>query len=181
MPAALSVDRKNSLTDLAADYRYEADASARRSAKVVRQSDLRFLDLPRARFAAHLQPHFVHHPQPRCADRLPERLEAAVGIDRQLTFEVEEPVHHVLPCGPARTEAEILVEHELGRREAIVNFGHADLLARIRNARLRVSVFGCGDDFAEAREIVILRQRPFGRTRDERERLDVDGTLAVLV
>src|ERR1700722_10643008 len=110
-----------------------------------------------------------------------ERLEAAIRIDWQLAFEVEETVHHVLPCGPARAEAEILAEHELGRREAIVNLGHTDLLARIGYARLRVGVLGGGDDFAEGGEIVILRQGTFGRTRDERERLYIDGILAVLV
>src|SRR5260370_8122009 len=108
-----------------------------------------------------------------------ERLEAAVGIHRQLALEIEESVHHVLPCGPARTEAEILVEHQLGRSEAIVHFGHADLLARIRDARLRVRVLRSRDDFAEGGEVVVLCQRSLRWSRDERKRLYIDWVLAV--
>src|SRR5271163_3290029 len=131
MPAVRFGRGKKRLADLAAYHRDETDASAGRAAQVVRKADLRIFDLARAGFAAHLQPHLVHHAQTGRADRMPERLEAAVRIYRQLAFEVEEPIHDVLPCCPARAEAEILVEHELGRREAVVNLGHADLLARI--------------------------------------------------
>src|SRR5712692_3109914 len=99
------------LAGLAADHRDEADASAGRAAEIVRESDLRILDLARARFAAHLQPHLVHHAKSRRANRMAERLEPAIRIDRQLAVEIEESVHHVLPCGPARAEAEILVQH----------------------------------------------------------------------
>src|SRR5262249_49609493 len=120
----------------APDDRHEAHALPRVAAQVVRQSEARVLGLPWARFAAQLEPHLVHHPQPRGADRGPERLETTVRVHRQLAFELEVAVEHVAPGGAARAEAEVLIEDELGRREAVVDLRHADLAAWIRDPGL---------------------------------------------
>src|SRR5580700_8727718 len=65
---------RNRSAYFAADHRDEAHAAAGRATEVVGQPQLRILDLTRARFAAQLQPHLVHHAQARGADRMPERL-----------------------------------------------------------------------------------------------------------
>src|SRR3989442_3199366 len=71
------------LAPLRADHAHERDALARRAAEVVGEGELAPArdagDLPLARFAAQLQPALEQHAQPRGADRMTERLEAAVG------------------------------------------------------------------------------------------------------
>src|SRR5437879_6979700 len=82
------------LAPLRADHAHERDALARRAAEVVGEGELAPArdagDLPLARFAAQLQPALEQHAQPRGADRMTERLEAAVGIDGQLALERSE-------------------------------------------------------------------------------------------
>src|SRR5262247_574231 len=56
------------------------------------------------------------------ADDADERLQAAVRIHRQLAVQVERPRQHVLPRRAAAGETEIFHQHQLGRREAVVNF-----------------------------------------------------------
>src|SRR5215472_1958559 len=90
------------LAQRVSDDRDEAHAPAGRTAQVVSQPELRVLDLPGAGFAAELQPHLVHHAQPRGADRMTERLQAAVGIHRLGALEVEAPFLLVLPGLAAR-------------------------------------------------------------------------------
>src|SRR4029453_12180033 len=112
-------------TELRADDADERDALARRAAEVMGESQLAAAthagDLALARLAAQLQPALEQHAQPRGADRVPERLEAAVGIHRQLAVQIERAGQHVLPRRAATGEPEILHQHELGRREAIVH------------------------------------------------------------
>ena len=95
--------------------RHEAHAASRRAAQVVREPELRVLDLPRARLAAQLEPHLVHHAEPARADRVAEALEPAVGIHRLRAVAVEAAVEHVLPALPARREAHVLHQDQLGR------------------------------------------------------------------
>src|SRR5262245_33834764 len=57
---------------LHADDRDEAHAATRRAAEVMREPELRILDLSRTGFAAQLEPHLVHHAEPAGADRMPE-------------------------------------------------------------------------------------------------------------
>src|SRR5262245_35517572 len=85
------------LSKLAADDPAERHALPRAPAQVVRQPQLGILDLPLAGLAAKLQPHFEEHPQPRGADGMPERFQAAVRVDRQLAAQLERAVQHVLP------------------------------------------------------------------------------------
>ena len=65
--------------------------------------------------------------RPLAPDRVTEALEAAVGVDRQLAVEVEDAGLDVLPRLAPLGEPEVLHEHQLGGREAVVHLGHGDL------------------------------------------------------
>jgi hypothetical protein len=91
-------------------------------------------------FAAHLQPALEHHAQPARPHRMPERLQAAVGVDRDLAREVEAALQHLLPRAAPFGEAEVLVDEQLGGREAVVHLGHRDRIARDADARLRIRI-----------------------------------------
>ena len=110
-----------------------------------------------------------------------EALQAAVGVDRLVAVQVEAAVHRVLPGLAARREPEVLHQNQLGRREAVVDFGHADLLARILDARLNVGVPRALDDLGERREVVVLALGALGGAGHERQRLDEDRVVVVLV
>ena len=66
-------------------------------------------------------------------------------------------------------------------REAVVHLGHADLVARVLHAGLLVGVLRAGDDLGEGREVVVLAVVALGGTGGERQRLDEDRMLRVLV
>src|SRR5688500_12054181 len=103
-------------TGLRADDADERDALARGAAEVVGEGQLAAAahagDLALARLAAQLQPALEQHAQPRGADGVAERLEAAVRIHGQLAVEVERPRQHVLPGGAAAREPEVLHQHQ---------------------------------------------------------------------
>src|SRR5262245_1947493 len=103
--------------------RHEAHAAPRRAAQVVRQAELRAVDLARAGLTAQLEPHLVHHAEAAGADRVAEALESAVWIHRLRPVAVEPAREHVLPRLPARRETHVLHEDQLGRREAVVDLG----------------------------------------------------------
>ena len=84
------------------------------------------------RLTAELQPGLEHHAQARRADGVAERLEAAVGVHGQVAGEVEGAGLDLLPRGAPLAEAEVLHEHELGGREAVVHLRHGQLGARVR-------------------------------------------------
>src|SRR6266436_8597477 len=96
-----------------------------------------------------------------------ERLQSSIGIHRKTALELEEALEHILPGGAALAETEILVEHQLGRSEAVMHFRHAHLLARIGDARLRVSVACGGYDFGKSGEVILRRERSLGRSGHE--------------
>ena len=52
------------------------------------------------------------------------------------------PGHHVLPTQPALGEPEVLHQHQLGGREAVVHLGHRQLRTRVGDAGLAVGVLG---------------------------------------
>src|SRR5436853_284680 len=90
----------------------ERHAFPRRPAEIVREGELPPArdrgDLALPGLAAELQPRLEEHPEARSADRMAERLEAAVGVHRQLALEVEGACEYLLPRGAARGEAEVL-------------------------------------------------------------------------
>src|SRR5688572_22713023 len=102
MPGAESAPGVGDLrARLGADNRDERDTLARRAAEVVRQRELAATtdrrDLPLAGLAAQLRPRFEQHAQAGRADRVAERLQAAVGIHGELAVEIERPGEHFLP------------------------------------------------------------------------------------
>src|SRR5215470_8413920 len=171
------------LAPLRADNAHERDALPGRAPEVVGERELAPArdagDLPLARLTAKLQPALKQHAQARGADRVTERLQAAVRIHSQFAIEVERAGEHFLPAGAARREAEVLHEDELGRREAVVDLGHGELLARILDPGLRVRVRGGGNDLVERRVVVVGVDRAGGGPRDEGQRLDVQRLVRV--
>src|SRR5438132_8171734 len=151
-------------TGLRSDDADERDALARRAAEVVGEGQLPAAadagDLALAGLAAQLQPALEEHAQPGGADRVAERLQPAVGIDRELAVEIVGAGQHVLPRGAATGELEILHQHQLGRREAVVHLGHGQFLARVLDAGLGVGVGGGGHDLGAGRVVVALIDQP---------------------
>ena len=110
-----------------------------------------------------------------------EGLEPAVGVDREVAVAVEGALEHLLPCRAALGEAEVLHEHELGGREAVVHLGHGQLGAGLGDPRLRVGVFGGAHDLLERRVVVGGVDRAGGRAGHEGKRLHVERVVAVAV
>src|SRR5207244_1769827 len=74
------------------------------------------------------------------ANRVAEGLQSAVGVDSKAPAELEIALELVAPRLPALGEAHVLHQHELGRREAVVDLGERDLRARVVDAGLLVGV-----------------------------------------
>src|SRR5579864_281215 len=90
-----------------------------RAADVVREGDGGPRDLALAGLAAELKRVLVDHPHAGGAGRMAERLETAVGVDRELAAERERAASDVLLPRALRTEAEVFVAEELGHGEAV--------------------------------------------------------------
>src|SRR4051794_11744180 len=108
-----------------ADYAHERDHLAGVTAEVVCQGErtltVRRHPALRRSLAPKLQPGLVKHAQPGRTDRMPERLQPAVRVHRKVARQVERAGKHFLPRRPARAEPEVLHQHQLGRREAVVH------------------------------------------------------------
>src|ERR1700756_5492891 len=124
----------------AADDADEADAVARCAAEVLgeREPAVRGADLTGTGLLAQLKPALIDHPQAACPDRVPEALQAAVGVHRQGTVPVVDPREHVSPGVAAPGEAEVFHQDDLGRGEAVVHFRQGELPARAGDPGLRV-------------------------------------------
>jgi len=72
-----------------------------------------------------------------------EGLRPAVGLTRWSPSRTKRPSIVSLQAWP-RGEPDVLYQHQLGRREAVVDFGHADLLARVLDARPAAGAFADG-------------------------------------
>ena len=110
-----------------------------------------------------------------------EGLKPAVGVHRQVAVKVEGAREHLRPALPALGEAEILHQHELGRREAVVHLGHGELGPGVGDPGLAVGILGRGNDLRKAREVVRGVDKPLARPGDQRERLDVQRAFTVAV
>src|SRR5437660_10321119 len=97
-----------------------------------------------------------------------ERIQTAIGIDRQFAFEVEETLEHIVPRSAPRAEPQVFVQDEFGRGEAIMHLGKTYLFARIGNTCLRVRVARGGNNFGEGGEVILLGEWTFRRSGDER-------------
>ena len=78
--------------------------------------------------------------RPEAPDRVAEGLEPAVGVHREVAVEVEGAGLDLLPRRAPLAEAEVLHQHQLGGREAVVHLGHGQLGPRVGDAGLRVGV-----------------------------------------
>ena len=83
---------------------------------------------------------------------------------------------HAVPRG---CEAQVLHQHELGRREAVVHLRHGQLPAGIGDARLRVGVGRRGLALGEVGVVVARVDEARSAARREGERLDVDRLVRV--
>ena len=84
-------------------------------------------DLPFAGPALQLEGVLVDHAHARGAGRVPERLEATVGVHRQLAAELEGAAGDEILRFALLAEAEILVGEHLGEREAVVQLDDVEL------------------------------------------------------
>src|SRR5438132_5053267 len=117
---------------------YGADVLVRVAAQVLRQAAVDLFQLALSGAAMKLLVDLVDHAQARGTDRVAEALEPAVGLDRQLAVAVEHAVEHVVDHAAGLAEAEVFHQHRLGDREAVVDLGHVDLGARVRDAGRRI-------------------------------------------
>ena len=129
---------------LGTDDGHERDASARRATEVVGEAQGPVgLDLTLGgSLATQLEPALEHHAQPGGTDGVAEALQATVGVDGQLTVEIEGSGEDFFPRHATVGEAQVLHEDELGRGEAVVHLRHRDLCTRVGDASLLVGVLG---------------------------------------
>src|SRR3984885_14156721 len=175
-----------SLPELGADHAHEAHALSRGPAQVGGQSHGPARtdggDLPVGRsLAAQLQPALEEHAQSRGADRVTETLEATIGVDGELAVAIEGPRQDFLPGCPPFGEPQVLHQHQLGGREAVMDLGHGQLPARIGDPGLGVGVGGRTDHLGERGVVVSWIDRTGGRAGHEAEGLDVQRVVAIRV
>ncbi len=71
---------------------------------------------------------------------MPERLQTAVRVDREVTVTIEGPGEDFLPAEPTVGETEVLHQDELGGGEAVVHLGESELRPRVGHTGLGVGV-----------------------------------------
>src|SRR5215470_14563325 len=103
-------------------------AGLRRAAEVVAEGNGGVLHLALAGFALQLLVVLIEHPHPGRAGGMAERLEAPVGIYRQLAIQRKGAGGDVLLGGALLTQAEIFVGEQLSEGEAVVDLCDVDLL-----------------------------------------------------
>ncbi len=131
--------------------------------------------------APQLQPGLEHHAEAGRADGVPEALEAPVGVHRELAVELERAGELLLPGATPLAEAEILHQHELGRRETVVHLRHRQLGARVGDAGLAVGLLRGEHHLGERRVVVVGVAHTAAVPDDERECLHVERVLGVAV
>src|SRR5215468_5360611 len=102
---------------------------------VVREREARRFDLARAGATLELEHVLVDHAHARRPRRVPEALESAVGVHRELAAEREGPRRDVLLALALRAEAQVLVGEQLGEREAVVELRDVDLAEGVVDPR----------------------------------------------
>src|SRR5947208_14011271 len=87
-----------------------------------------WFNMARPRLAAHLPNQFADLQKAGRADRMTSRTEPAARIDGDPAVKRRHPLVDEAGAFPRRTEAEPLVEHELGRRHRVVQFDGVEVL-----------------------------------------------------
>ncbi len=93
------------------------------------------------------------HPDARGADGVAAGLEPARGVDGEIRAELGDAAGGELPALARLGEAQVLVVHNLGDREAVVALGDVDLLGGVRHAGHLVGRLGRLARGAEGREV----------------------------
>ncbi len=89
-----------------------------------------------ARAPEQLQVDLVRHAQAAGADRMAEALETAVDLAGDGAVPVVAAIEYIVRRPADVGQSEILHQHELGDREAVVHLDQIDLLARVCGCRL---------------------------------------------
>src|SRR5262245_21609192 len=90
-------DEADHLTGVAAEVVHDAEPAVGRLDAALRR-----------RLSGELQPVLEEHPHAARSDGVPERLEPAIRVHREVAVEVEGAVEHLLPALAALGEAEVL-------------------------------------------------------------------------
>ena len=116
------------------------------------------MQLPPAGLALHLLIDFVNHTNAAGADGMPETLQPAVGIHRQVAFQPEGPVGDIGAGLPARAEAQILHNNQLGDGEAVVHHRQVNFGAGVGDAGFIVCGAAGADGFREVGKVPVVPQ-----------------------
>src|SRR5262245_66498196 len=122
------------------------------------EAQVHIFDLALARPAKQLIVDFVEHSKPAGSNWMPERLQPAIRVYRQLSFQGKCASVDIMLSLAGFREAEIFIDDELGYREAIMNLCHAHLSPRVFDAALVIDLLGGGFCLGKAREIERLVQ-----------------------
>src|SRR2546427_5746432 len=122
------------------------------TAHVVREAELRVLHLAAAGLAAELRHALVDHAHAARPDRMPEGLEPAARVHREVALERRAALLDELPALALLAEAQVLDVRYLGPGEAVVHLGEVEVPRRDPGRRIRLARGGLGRAEAEVVE-----------------------------
>src|SRR5437773_5640836 len=108
------------------------------TAHVVREAELRVLHLAAAGLAAELRHALVDHAHAARPDRMPEGLEPAARVHREVALERRAALLDELPALALLAKAQVLEVRYLGPGEAVVYLGEVDVRGRDAGHRVRL-------------------------------------------
>jgi len=111
------------------------------------------LDLPLPRFSLELFIDLVDHPQAAGPNRMAKGFQPAVGIYRQLSVQLEDPIVDKLLGLSSRAEAQVFIDDQFRNREAVVDFGEVQFFQRVFDSGLLIGTLGGRDICGETQVI----------------------------
>ena len=109
-----------------------------------------------------------------------EALESSVRVDRQVPVQGERALQDLPPGRSPLAESEVLHEHQLGGREAVVDLGHGQLGPRVGDAGLGVGVGGRRGALRQRCEVEPGVDQPAAVAGHQREGLHVQRCVGVV-
>src|SRR5213082_220839 len=106
------------------------DVTVRNTTEVVRKPDGRRAQLAVARPSKQLKINLIRHTQAGRTDGVSEALQAAVDLTWDSAVAIISTLLYIVRCAPHTGKTQILHQHQLGDREAIVHLDEVDLLTR---------------------------------------------------